>query len=143
MSVEKSRGSCLCAAVKYEVSPPYHRFQYCHCSKCRKFTGSAHASNILVAPQNFRWTHGEEHLGRYEDPHSEHFATCFCKVCGSSLPWLAQQGTVVVVPAGTLDDAPAVTPSRNIFWGSRASWYADPSALPCFDDLPVGKPSTR
>ena len=122
-------GSCLCGEVRYEIVEPLGRFQYCHCSRCRKFTGSAHAANVFVPPAQFRWTAGEDSVGRYEHPGAEHFATGFCKRCGSSLPWLTQSGITVVVPAGTLDEAPGVQPSRNIFWDSRAPWFEDSSAL--------------
>ncbi|MFK5986003.1 MAG: GFA family protein [Pseudomonadota bacterium] len=60
-------------------------FQYCHCSRCRKFTGSAFAANLLVAPQHFKWLTGAELVGRFEPKESKHFASCFCKNCGSSL----------------------------------------------------------
>ncbi|MCG6938790.1 MAG: GFA family protein [Gammaproteobacteria bacterium] len=40
-------------------------FQYCHCSRCRKFTGSAHAANIIIDPENFRWLGGETSAGRF------------------------------------------------------------------------------
>jgi hypothetical protein len=70
---------------------------------------------------------------------AKHFATCFCKKSGSSLPWMTQTKKAVVVPAGTLDADPELRPSQNIFWGSRASWYADASNLIKFDQLPDKK----
>ena len=72
-------GSCLCGSVSYQFHAPEYVFQYCHCSRCRKFTGSAHASNILVAPDQFEWLEGEDMVGRFEHPDARHFATCFCK----------------------------------------------------------------
>jgi len=134
-----SRGSCLCGSVSYQFHAPEYVFQYCHCSRCRKFTGSAHASNILVAPEQFEWLGGEEMVGRFEHPEGRHFATCFCKQCGSSLPWLAQSGKTVVIPAGTLDDDPGIRPSQNIYWNSRAPWREAVEALPNHDELPPRK----
>jgi hypothetical protein len=135
----KTTGSCLCQAVTYAFTGHLGIFQYCHCSRCRKFTGSAFASNLLVAPEDFRWEQGEGQVGRYELPGAKHFATSFCKQCGSSLPWLAQSGKVVVVPAGTLDEDPLIRPSQNVFCASRALWWTDPKALPEFDELPPRK----
>jgi len=129
-------GSCLCGNVHYEIAPPFSTFQYCHCSRCRKATGSAHASNILMPPDQFNWLSGEEHIGRYEPSESKHFATCFCKTCGSTLPWLAKTKKVMVIPAGTLDESPKETPERHLFWDSRASWYQLPQQLPAFKTLP-------
>lgn len=129
-------GSCLCQAVRYRFEGPEYAFQYCHCSRCRKFTGSAHAANILVNPAHFEWLEGEELVGRYELPEAKHFATCFCKRCGSSLPWLSQSGGAVVIPAGTLDEDPGIEPTQNIFWGSRAAWRRPVEDLVQYDELP-------
>jgi len=104
-------------------------FQYCHCSRCRKFTGSAHASSIIIDPPNLEWLSGEEHVGRFELPEAKHYATSFCKHCGSSLPWLIQSGKAVIVPAGTLDDDPQARPIHNVYYADRAPWYEDAGSL--------------
>ena len=132
-------GSCLCGAVKYRFHGPEYVFQYCHCSRCRKFTGSAHAANIIINPNNFEWLEGEDQVGRFELPEAKHFATCFCKRCGSSLPWKAQSGASVVIPAGTLDDDPGIRPVQNIYWNSRAPWREAVESLPQYDELPPRK----
>ena len=137
--MKKTKGSCLCGKVLYEINGSLGVFQYCHCSRCRKFTGSAHAANIIVAPDQFNWLAGEELLGRFEVPEARHFATSFCKHCGSSLPWLATSGKAVVIPAGTLDGDPEIKPFQNIFYGSRADWYQEASGLIKYDELPVKK----
>ena len=131
------KGSCLCGEVGYEYSGDVRVFQYCHCSRCRKFTGSAHAANIIIAPEHFHWLKGEEKVGRYKAPDAKYFATSFCKNCGSSLPWKNQGGTAVIIPAGTLDEDPGVRPTQNIHYASRAAWYEDASNLPKYDQYPV------
>ena len=129
-------GSCLCGQVAYEITGPLTTFQYCHCSRCRKFTGSAHASNLFVPPARFRWTRGEDQVGRYEHPDAKYYATNFCKRCGSSLPWPVKGGKNVVVTAGTLDEDPGIKPLWNIFWGSRACWFEGTESLPKHDTFP-------
>jgi hypothetical protein len=136
MSEYHVTGSCLCQAVSYEISGHLSLFQYCSCSRCRKFTGSAFAANLMVAVDQFRWLQGEEQIRRFELPQAKYFATCFCNRCGSSLPWITQTGTVVMIPAGTLDDDPLIKPSQNIFCASRAVWYCEPASLPEYDELP-------
>lgn len=137
MQPETAKGSCLCSEVTYEVIGNLGIFQYCHCSRCRKFTGSAFAANLLVSPDHFRWLTGERLVGRFEPFDTKHFATGFCEQCGSSLPWLSKSGKAVVIPAGTLNDHPGIQPSQNIFWGSRAPWYEEASELIKHDELPV------
>ena len=60
------KGSCVCGIITYEITPPFKIFQYCYCSRCRKFTGSAQASNLFVPPSHFQWLQGQEHVGRFE-----------------------------------------------------------------------------
>lgn len=133
------KGSCLCGEVAYEIDPPIKIFQYCHCSRCRKFTGSAHASNLFVPPAQFRWLKGEELVGRFEEPKAKYFATCFCKNCGSSLPWEVKGGKNVVIPAGTLDDDPGLKPQQSIFWDHRAAWYEETCDLNKYAEFPNRK----
>ncbi len=76
-------------------------------------------------------------VGRYEHPEAKHYATCFCKRCGSSLPWLAKSGRSVVIPAGTLDDDPGIRPTQNIYWQDRAPWREEVGDLVHYDELPT------
>ena len=139
MSKSEITGSCLCRGVNYAIKGNLGIFQYCHCSRCRKFTGSAFGANLLVRPDDFSWTRGQALVGRYELPEAKHFATSFCKNCGSSLPWLSKSGKAVIVPAGTLDEDPVVRPLQNIYVGSGADWYEAPESLPGYDELPPAK----
>jgi hypothetical protein len=130
------RGSCLCNKVSYEITAEPGIFQYCNCSRCRKFTGSAFAANLMVSSENFRWLTGKQDVTRFELKEAKYFSTTFCSNCGSSLPWVSQTGTFVVIPAGTLDDDPVIRPTQSIFCASRAVWYTDPNTLPMHDELP-------
>jgi len=134
MNDNKLCGTCACGSVAYEITPPFQFFQYCHCSRCRKTSGAAHAANILLDRDQFTWTLGKELVSRWEDPAAERFCNSFCTVCGSKLPWQTRTGESFLVPAGTLDDTPTATPERNIFWKSKAEWYSEVGTLPFFDE---------
>ena len=136
MSEKSVKGSCFCKQVSYELTGNLGVFQYCHCSRCRKFTGSAFAANVVVAPGDFHWLDGEQYVGLYNPEETKYFATAFCKNCGSSLPWLSKSGRVVIVPAGTLDEDPGIRPDKNIFCGSRPAWYTSAASLPEHDEGP-------
>lgn len=142
MENSKVSGSCLCGEVTFQFVGSIKVFQYCHCSRCRKFTGSAHASNIIIDPNQFQWLSGENFVGRFELPEAKHFATSFCKNCGSSLPWLTKSGKALVVPAGVLDDDPKLKPVHNIFYASKASWFEEVSDLKKYEGLPVKESSS-
>jgi hypothetical protein len=126
---ERIAGSCACGDVRYEVFGPFLAFQYCHCSRCRKASGSAHAANLFVPTAQFAWTAGEAQVRRFDLPTAKYWSHCFCDRCGSAVPWLTRTGRAVIVPAGTLDDDPTERPNRNIFADSRATWYVDPAGL--------------
>ncbi len=130
---EQIEGGCLCGITRYRVTGPWIRFVHCHCSRCRKATGTGHATNLFAGPDNLEWIAGESYVARYDLPTAKSFAVCFCKTCGSPLPHLARNGSVWVIPAGSLDREPSVRPSARIFWPSRASWSCSGEDLPCFD----------
>ena len=50
MEPQSVNGSCLCGQITFAVTRPFLFFQYCHCSRCQKISGSAHASNIAADP---------------------------------------------------------------------------------------------
>ena len=132
-------GTCLCKGVGYRISGPILNFQYCHCSRCRKFTGSAHAANLFVALEHFEWTRGEDSLGRFDLQSEPGFQTAFCTTCGSSMPSVSSTKKFWVVPAGTLDGDPQAKPLRSIFTGSCAPWFVPTAALPSHEALPPKK----
>lgn len=134
-----TKGNCLCGEVSYEITDNIGVFQYCHCSRCRKVTGSAFASNLFTKPDKFSWLKGEEFVGNYSPEDTKYFSTAFCKQCGSSLPWFSKNGQTVIIPAGTLESHPGITPIQNIFCGSKADWYTPPSDLPENETLPSKK----
>ncbi len=139
MSEQSIKGTCLCGGVTYQVTGNLGVFQYCHCSRCRKVTGSAHASNLYVALEDFKWLNGEPLVATFVPEHTKYFCTAFCKQCGSNLPWLSKNGKTVIVPAGTLDEHPGIEPVQSIFCASKAPWYMAPSGLPEYDTLPPKK----
>lgn len=119
------RGGCLCGAVAFEVDEPFDHFLYCHCLRCRKATGTAHAANAVVNPNMFRWTKGEGHVRRYDLPSARSFASAFCSQCGSPMPHLTRSKTRIIVPAGAFEDEPRQKPTVHAYWGSRAAWFND------------------
>lgn len=129
-------GSCLCGSVAYEIHGQVLYFNHCHCERCRKASGTGHASNIIIKPDSVRWTAGESLLKRYRLPEAKRFAVHFCTVCGSPMPRVAEDLSYALVPAGSLDHDPGIRPERRIFQGSRAAWSCEAGDLPGFDTYP-------
>lgn len=124
-------GSCLCGSVQYRIRGQLVRFYHCHCGRCRKATGTGHATNMLVSPmQSIEWISGESLLSDYKVPEAERFYNRFCTRCGSPMPRTIAQLDGVMIPAGSLDEEPPVKPQGRIFWDSRSEWS-------CSDELPT------
>ena len=131
-------GSCLCGKVRFEIKPPFTAFRYCHCSRCQKASGSAHAANAFVPAAQFKWLAGEPLIKRFDLPQSQRFAVWFCTHCGSRVPHQVRGRDDMLIPAGLLDQAPEVMPKpeNSIFWSSRARWYVTPDTHTCHEQYP-------
>ena len=128
-------GSCLCGKIKFKVSLPGIGINYCHCSRCRKASGSSFGTFFHTAPNLFSWTQGEELINQYNPPKGD--PRPFCKSCGSRVPIVNEEEEHVIVPAGLLDDDPELSPSVHIYTDSKASWHSIKDDLPIFaEDAP-------
>ncbi len=136
MPSESIRGSCLCGSVRFECRAPFSAFRYCHCTRCRKASGSAHAANLFVPQGQFAWSAGEDRVNHFKLPGAKTFAVSFCNRCGSRVPHRIEERQEYLIPAGLLDDDPVARPQNIIFWGSRAPWYVEPQEIPKFTERP-------
>ena len=129
-------GSCLCGLVSFEVSGPFDSFYFCHCSRCQKNSGSAHATNIFGKLDRIAWLSGQERIKKFELAEAEFFNKAFCSNCGSPLPHAARSGNFLIIPAGSLNSDPSVRPQNSIFWDDRAVWYDDGCGAKKFSAYP-------
>jgi hypothetical protein len=128
-------GMCLCGAVHYTVADEFVYAANCHCSNCRRATGSAFKPFAGIERSKLRITMGEENLMIFGD---ENGNDTRCKVCGSFLYSVVRNGTFVHVAMGTLIDDPAIRPTKHIFVGSGARWFTIVDDLPQHEEHVVG-----
>ena len=128
------KGSCLCGEVEYEVHGTQTDFWHCHCKRCRKATGTGHASNLIFAPAEVRFTRGEDNIARFKVPDARFFTNVFRTNCGSRLPNHSIERGFAVVPAGSLDSDPDVKAGGRIFKGSATSWSCGSDDMPEFEE---------
>ncbi|QPC87211.1 GFA family protein [Mesorhizobium sp. NBSH29] len=129
------RGACLCRAVGFSVNDAFDYAMNCHCSNCRRTTGSAFKPIAGIRTAHLSVTKGAEAIMRFGESqnHDAH-----CARCGSLLYSSVRDGAYVHVPLGTLDDTPSIRPTAHIFVGSKADWFDITDDLPQFDEFPVG-----
>jgi hypothetical protein len=126
-------GSCLCGAVHFTVDGAFERFYLCHCTHCRKDSGSAHSANLFSSTARLEWRSGQDAVRRFNLPGTRH-AKCFCTVCGSALPYVSED--LLVIPAGSLDTALAMAPDAHIFTASRAVWDHELAGVKGYEEFP-------
>lgn len=127
------RGSCLCGAIRFEVDRFEGPFEQCHCTRCRKASGSAFLAGLVAARADFRWVAGAELVQRYEAPllHAPpSYVRSFCPRCGGLAPHVPDQAASIEIPAGLLDDDPGLRPDKHIFVEHKAPWHAPDRSLP-------------
>ncbi len=128
-------GSCLCGAVVFEYDGAPTHMLNCHCSRCRRQMGAAHATMLFVPHGAFRWLAGEQEVTVYRLPEAKVKGAAFCRHCGSQVArW--RDADFMQIPAGCLDDDPGARPTANIFVASKAAWSALDERLPGFAAAP-------
>lgn len=124
------KGSCLCGQIKYQIEGEHTAFYHCHCTRCRKASGTGHASNMRIVAPGIQWLSGASLINSFKVPDAERFRNDFCSNCGSPLPREFPNHGYISLPAGTLDMEPGCEPQARIFTNSQAAWS-------CRDDLPT------
>ena len=132
MSQEKLEGACLCGAFRFVLRGPIDTFNFCHCSRCRRRTGSAFAAVLHARSSDF--TVLTDHTLRKFEP-SGWNARHFCGDCGSPLPMWDNEEDHVGIPAGLITDLER-KPDLEIMTGSKAAWGEPSGHCPLYEAFP-------
>ncbi|MDZ3832121.1 MAG: GFA family protein [Sphingopyxis sp.] len=128
------RGSCLCGEIRFEIDGKIGPVGQCHCSKCRKLSGTDGNAIFHAAASSFRWMTGEQEIRRFTLPGGDGWVSHFCGQCGSPVPHRDHGGRFFYVPAGLLDDDPGFRGyAAHIFVGSKAPWVCIADEAPQFE----------
>lgn len=120
-------GECLCGDVHYRVEDSFLYALHCHCSQCRKATGSAFKPFAGIERSKLSVIKGQDALVLFGEENAHDVR---CKRCGSYLYSVVRDGQYVHVTLGTLVDTPSIQPTAHIFVGSKAPWYIINDDLP-------------
>ena len=112
-------GSCLCAGIQIKVDGPTSDITICHCSLCRKCSGSAFLASVTVAADQLTWLSGKELVATFERPSG--YGSAYCRTCGSPAPDQSYDKTTYAIPVGMLDESHELKVQEHIFVGSKAS----------------------
>lgn len=127
-------GSCLCGRVRFQLQGEPTILNHCHCTMCRKASGAAFGSFLHADGRRFEWTAGESDIQDFISSPGNHRP--FCRVCGSRVPVLEEDGAHVIIPAGTLDNDPAVRPLVHFHVETKAPWYEITDSVEQYPQFP-------
>lgn len=106
-------GGCLCGAVRYSVRGEPVHIRRCHCTDCRKESGSAFTVYAQWPVEAFE-LRGE--MSSYDN-------RGFCPRCGSRLLDTSGGDAMIEIRLGSLDEAPfELKPASEIWVRRRESW---------------------
>lgn len=132
---QSASGGCLCGGVTFTVTGTFAHFFLCHCTRCRRGSGAAHAANLFALEAQLTWHSGAEKVRAFRLPGSRH-ARSFCSDCGAPLPHREDPAGPVLVPVGALDGPPPRAPDAHICWADRAPWEEALASLERLDGQP-------
>lgn len=118
----EAHGSCMCGQVKYAVLGLIVQIVACHCSLCRRMTGAAFSSYVVVKADQFAITHGQDMLASYAV--TERTTRHFCTICGTPI-YNSNPHTyrgLAMLYLGTIQKHEDLAPRINIFCESKLQW---------------------
>lgn len=127
-------GQCSCGSIAYKFLANSLLAYQCHCSICRKATGSAFSTTLMAPEPGFAWLRGEELISSYA--RESGYTVNFCSRCGSPVPNKFRSFPLLSVPVGGIDGEPPVKVVAQLHLGSRAKWDTGTFEGRQFDEMP-------
>ncbi|RXJ71900.1 aldehyde-activating protein [Veronia nyctiphanis] len=113
-------GKCLCGDVEFSISGHLPHLYQCHCSLCRKLSGSSSDTATFLNKEQFAWIKGEPIINSYRTDSG--YRSDFCSKCGSNVLHLMDNRRQYWIPAGLLNDSKDNQIAAHLFVNSKASW---------------------
>ncbi len=126
------KGSCLCNTVKIEISGNIDSIIHCHCSLCRKNSGTAYATNGFIRTDDLTIVNGTENLAHFETSLGKR--RYFCQTCASPIYSSNDNDpTRLRLRLGILDSDIIERPISHNYVTSKANWDELDIQLPRYD----------
>ncbi len=126
------QGKCLCGAIEIEISGDISEIIHCHCSLCRKNSGTAYATNGFINTNEFTIMSGKDNLSNFsfKPGRNRHF----CRSCGSPVySSNADDPSRLRIRLGLIDSDIEERPISHNFVSSKANWEDLDANLPRYD----------
>lgn len=126
-------GKCLCGTVQFNVGRESLKVYQCHCSLCRKQSGTCSNLGAIVPNESFQFLNGSEEVTSWVKETG--FRSDFCSRCGSPVPNPLREMDYYWIPVGLFEEDAQIELVSHIFLDSKAHWekeYPDAEKHPEF-----------
>lgn len=133
-------GGCHCGAVRFTIpTAAILATGYCHCSICRRLSGSPVNAWVAVAPEALALTGA---VARYRA--SAAGERGFCQSCGTQLFYAPDDDTYLTLNATGFDtpEAEPLRPAVHIYTADRLCWFDTTDTLPRLPGAPTSPNDT-
>lgn len=121
---------CACGAASITVAGEPQQHNVCHCTNCKRRTGSAFGISIYFLRSDVQQTNGQTsvyafHHAEWNHEQQRHF----CARCGSTLFWfMSSRPTLIGIAGGCFDDGSLGEPSWSTSHAQKLAWLTLPPA---------------
>ena len=129
-------GGCQCGALRWEVRRAPVTFYACHCSQCRRQSGSAHGLSLIVPAEGFVVVRGAAAAWSRPAAGGGEMVCRFCPACGARAAHL--RAGRASVKAGGLDDPGALRLAGRIWTEGAPDWALGGEGLLIYPRGPGG-----
>lgn len=113
---------CLCGLFTVEVEGRFGDVRYCHCSQCRRKSGTAFTANAKIHKSQYSIMGPQELITEFE--HKPGLFNAFCSKCGSPLYGRSRSNPDDMrVRLGGFEGQIDVAITGHVWVSSKASWY--------------------
>ena len=131
---EIHEGGCLCGSVRYRVVGDPILAGVCHCTFCKRRTGTAFGTSAYFDEAAVQSTGGVLKTYEYRSDESNRWLkTEFCPTWGTTVTWTGEAlPSARAIAVGTFDDPNWIKPQLHLWARSALHWMVFPADVPIF-----------
>ena len=135
---EIHEGGCLCGTIRYRVVGEPNLAGVCHCTRCKRMTGSAFSTYAYFDEGAVQMTSGITKKYKCRSDETNRWVEIeFCPICGTAVTWTAQWSPLTrAIAVGTLDDPDWIKPATHLWTRSALHWMAFPPEVQIVETQP-------
>lgn len=126
-------GQCSCGGTRYKLTKDPMFTHVCHCSQCKRQTGTAFVTHVFIETAHFEPISGEIEPVDGPSTTGGGHQLFRCSTCQSAL--YSQYGgneKLSLVKGGTLDDLGSITVGAHLWVEAKVPWIDIPPSVPAF-----------